>query len=99
MPNQRRLECESLGFKNMFVMSNFKSRSKGLESLVRPAMTHGELAPGVAAQVNRYRRGKLSCEEQRLLAILDDAISDGCIVPIDVPALAVPTRQVAYSVR
>ncbi|MGD1864481.1 MAG: hypothetical protein ACFB0D_07995 [Phormidesmis sp.] len=62
-------------------------------------MTHGELAPGVAAQVNRYRRGKLSCEEQRLLAILDDAISDGCIVPIDVPALAVPTRQVAYSVR
>lgn len=81
----------------MFVMSNFKSRSKGLESLVRIAMTHGELAPGVAAQVNRYRKGRLSCEEQRLLAILDDAISDGCIVPIEIPTMVVPARQVAYS--
>ena len=78
-------------------MSNFKSRSKGLESLVRTAMSHGELAPGEAAQVNRYRRGKLSCEEQRLLSILDDAISDGCIVSIEVPEMTRLSRQVAYS--
>lgn len=82
----------------MFGMSNFKSKSKGLELLVRTALMNGELAPGVAAQVNRYRKAKLSCEEQRLLAILDDAIADGCIVPIEVPAATVPTRRVAYSV-
>lgn len=81
----------------MFRMSNFKSKSKGLESLVRTAMTNGELAPGVAAQVNRYRSHKLSCEEQRLLAILDDAISDGCIKPIDISSVRRPARQVAYS--
>ena len=81
----------------MFGMSNFKSGSKGLEFLVRTAMINGELAPGVAAQVNRYRSRKLSCEEQRLLAILDDAVSDGCIVPINVPAMPVPERRVACS--
>lgn len=81
----------------MFGMSNFKSNSKGLELLVRTAMLNGELAPGVAAQVNCYRKIKLSCEEQRLLAILDDAIVDGCIKPIEIPAIAVPARQVAYS--
>jgi len=85
-------------------MSNFKSsaikssvsRSSGLESLVRIAMTNGELAPGVALQINRYRSGKLSCEERRLLAILDDAIADGCITPIEVPVMQ-SRRQVAYS--
>ncbi|KPQ35113.1 MAG: hypothetical protein HLUCCA11_11885 [Phormidesmis priestleyi Ana] len=88
----------------MFGMSNFKSsaikssvsRSSGLESLVRIAMTNGELAPGVALQINRYRSGKLSCEERRLLAILDDAIADGCITPIEVPVMQ-SRRQVAYS--
>ncbi len=85
----------------MFAMSNFKSHSKGLESLVRTAMTHRELSPGVAAQINRYRKqkSKLSCEEQRLLSILDDAISDGCIVPIDMPEITVSKRQVAHSVK
>lgn len=82
----------------MFGMSNFKSKTNGLESLVRTAMINGELAPGVAVQVNHYRKAKLSCKEQRLLAILDDAISDGCIVPIEIPAIAVPARQVVYSV-
>lgn len=81
----------------MFGMSNFKSKSNGLESLVRTAMVNGELAPGVAAQVNRYRKAKLSCEEQRLLCILDDAIADGCVKPIDLPAATVSTRRVAYS--
>jgi len=81
----------------MFGMSNFKSKSNGLESLVRTAMANGELAPGVAAQVNRYRTCRLSCEEQRLLAILDDAVADGCIKPIEIPAVAVPSRSVAYS--
>ncbi len=67
-------------------MSNFKSRATGLESLVRTAMKNGELAPGVAAQVNRYRASRLTCEQKRLLEILDDAIASGCIVPIDLPA-------------
>jgi len=82
----------------MFGMSNFKSKSNGLESLVRTAMLNGELAPGVAAQINNYRKLQLSCEEQRLLYILDDAIADGCIVPIELPAIAdARTREVAYS--
>jgi hypothetical protein len=81
----------------MFGMSNFKSKSNGLESLVRTAMLNGELAPGVAAQVNGYRVGKLTCEEKRFLAILDDAIADGCVVPVELPALQ-NSRQIAYSV-
>lgn len=67
----------------MFGMSNFKSQASGLESLIRTAMMNGELSPGVAARINHYRRGRLSCEDQRLLAILDDAIGDGCVVPIE----------------
>lgn len=67
-------------------MSNFKSRATGLESLVRTAMNNGELAPGVAAQVDGYRTSRLTCEEKRLLAILDDAIASGCIVPVDFSA-------------
>lgn len=102
---QRRQKCESLGFNKMFGMSNFKSskfnapklKANGLESLVRTAMVNGELAPGVAAQIGCYRSGKLSCEERRLLAILDDAVSDGCVVPIDIPMMQT-RRQVAYSV-
>ena len=85
----------------MFGMSNFKSsksrdKVNGLESLVRSAMTHGELSPGVAAQIDRYRSGKPSCEEKRMLAILDDAIADGCVVPIELSTMK-SRRQVAYS--
>ncbi|MFK8181863.1 MAG: hypothetical protein AB8B99_00715 [Phormidesmis sp.] len=81
-------------------MSNFKSstvRSSAvsLESLVRTAMMNGELAPGVAAQISGYRKGALSCEERRMLAILDDAINDGCVVPVDL-AVVPARRQVAY---
>ncbi|MEO1637606.1 MAG: hypothetical protein AAFS04_21335 [Cyanobacteria bacterium J06631_9] len=78
-------------------MSNFKSKSKGLESLVRTAIINGELAPGVAAQVNHYRKAAISCEEQRLLAILDDAISTGCIIPVELSPVGHPARQIAYS--
>ena len=84
----------------MFGMSNFKtskSKANDLESLVRIAMSNGELAPGVAAQINQYRSGRLSCEERRLLAILDDAIADGCVVPLDMPTLR-DRRRVAYSI-
>ena len=81
----------------MFGMSNFKSsKSNGLESLVRTAMSNGELAPGVAAQISQYRARKLTCEEQRLIAILDDAIADGCIVPVGSSKVGA-RRQVAYS--
>lgn len=84
----------------MFGMSNFKtskSATNSLESLVRTAMTNGELAPGVAAQISQYRSSRLSCEERRLLAILDDAIADGCVVPLDVSMLR-NRRRMAYSV-
>ena len=86
----------------MFGMSNLKSSSskssKGsdLESLIRIAIANGELAPGVAAQIGQYRNGKLSCEERRLLAILDDAIADGCVVPVEMSFIK-GRRQVAYS--
>ena len=84
----------------MFGMSNFKSSTvkssaASLESLVRTAMMNGELAPGVAAQISCYRKGALSCEERRMLAILDDAINDGCVVPVEVSVMS-SRRQVAY---
>ena len=96
----------------MFRMSNFKSSKNqvsshktaglnssenSLEFLVRTAMTNRELAPGVAAQIGRYRNGKLSCEDRRILAILDDAIADGCVVPVDAPVVQA-RRQMAYSI-
>lgn len=75
--------------------STFQSRANTLESLVRTAITNGELAPGVAAQIDRYRNEKLSCEDRRILAILDDAIAEGGVVSIDVP-VAEARRQIAY---
>ncbi|MGC1308358.1 MAG: hypothetical protein WA885_14125 [Phormidesmis sp.] len=81
-----------------FKSSNTKSESNSLESLVRIAMTNRELAPGIAAQVNHYRTGRLSCEERRMLAILDDAIADGCVVPVGVMTPQIH-RQAAYSVH
>ncbi len=58
---------------------SFKSHSRDLEALVRMAVQTGELAPGLAAQIYSYRTGQVTCEERRLLAILDDAIAAGCI--------------------
>ena len=56
---------------------------KNLEGLVRTALTHRELSPGVAAAINRYRiKPQLTNAEERQLAILDSAIADGCIMPI-----------------
>ena len=81
----------------MFRMSNFKSKSNSLESLVRTAMLNGELDPGIAAKVNRYRTSKLSCEERRLLAILDDAILDGCIRPIELSGIRTHQKVAVYS--
>ena len=65
----------------MFGTSSFKSRSNSLDLLVRTAVLNSELAPGVAAQIQQYRTGKLTCEERRLLAVLDDAIAGGHVVP------------------
>ena len=65
----------------MFGTSSFKSRSNSLELLVRTAVLNSELAPGVAAQIQQYRIGKLTCEERRLLAVLDDALAAGHVVP------------------
>lgn len=58
------------------------SKSESLETLVRIALINRELAPGVAKQINSYRSENLSAYQQRLLAILDDAIADQCIIVI-----------------
>ncbi len=63
-------------------MSTFKSKSNSLEALVRTALLNGELAPGVAKQINGYREGLLPRDEKRLLTILDDAIADGFVTVI-----------------
>jgi hypothetical protein len=66
----------------MFQPSNLAAHN--LEFLVRTALSHGELAPGVAANINRYRaKPYLTAEERRYLAILEDAIADGCIRPLE----------------
>ncbi|MEO1592334.1 MAG: hypothetical protein AAFU71_13745 [Cyanobacteria bacterium J06632_22] len=60
-----------------------KLNLNNLEFLVRTAITNGELSPGVAAEISRYRASsQLSADATRYLAILDDAIADGCIQPI-----------------
>jgi hypothetical protein len=65
----------------MFNTSQFVG--KDLEVLVRTALVNGELAPGVALAVERYRKKSgLTAIEKRHLQILDNAIADGCIVPI-----------------
>jgi hypothetical protein len=57
--------------------------AKSLEVLVRTALSSRELSPGVAAEINRYRTSaQLTQEEHRYLAILEDAITDGCIQPV-----------------
>ena len=57
--------------------------SNNLETLVRIALTHRELSPGVAAAIQRYRStSTLTAVEKRQLEILDSAIADGCIVPV-----------------
>ena len=70
------------------------SKRDNLESLVRTALLHKELAPGVAKQINVYRSEKLDGYKQRLLAILDDAIANKHIVIIQ-PAIALTTQPVA----
>ncbi|MBT9310772.1 hypothetical protein [Leptothoe kymatousa] len=66
---------------NMFNTNQFTG--KNLEGLVRIALTHRELSPGVAAAIKTYRvKPQLTNAEERQLAILDSAIADGCIVPI-----------------
>ncbi|MEM1252071.1 MAG: hypothetical protein AAGI69_06525 [Cyanobacteria bacterium P01_H01_bin.21] len=65
----------------MFNASQFAD--KNLEVLVRTALLHGELAPGVAIAIQRYRAEKrLTTAEQRQLAILDSAIADGCVLAL-----------------
>ncbi|MBE9066829.1 hypothetical protein IQ260_09205 [Leptolyngbya cf. ectocarpi LEGE 11479] len=72
----------------MFDTAQFAS--KDLEILVRTALTHGELSPGVAMAVEDYRaKSGLTAVEQRQLTILDSAIADGCIVPIQIQATTI----------
>ncbi|MBE9060017.1 hypothetical protein [cf. Phormidesmis sp. LEGE 11477] len=89
-------------FKSLGLEQSSSSISEeALELLVRTAITHRELSPGVAAQIDRYRSGQLTCRERRLLAILDDAIAGGHVVPVDLPvelsAAAISSRRLLYS--
>ncbi len=65
----------------MFGTSQFVG--KDLEVLVRTALTHRELAPGVALALDQYRyKTRLSATEKRQLEILDHAIADGCVAAV-----------------
>lgn len=81
-----------------FKPSNDSVKAKKLESLVRIAIMHKELSPGVAAQINQCRNGKLTCKERRIMAILDDAIASGHVVPIAPPAVPALSRRTARKV-
>lgn len=76
-----------------FKPSSFSSKERNLEALVRTAIAHKELSPGVAAQIHQYRNGKLTCKEQRMLAILDDAIANGHITTVELPVMTVSLRK------
>lgn len=54
---------------------------KDLEVLVRTALLHGELSPGIARAIASYQaKPRLTTVEKRQLEILERAIADGCIV-------------------
>ncbi|MEA5465123.1 hypothetical protein [Leptothoe sp. PORK10 BA2] len=56
---------------------------KDLEVLVRTALLHGELSPGIARAIASYQaKAQLTAAEKRQLEILERAIADGCIVPV-----------------
>ena len=85
----------ALGFKS----SSSSSKAVNLESLVRTAIAHKELSPGVAAQINQYRNVRLTCKERRVLAILDDAITNGYIVPVELPMTSASCRRAMCKTR
>ena len=64
-------------------MVMINARTIDLETLVRTALTNGELAPGVAKQISLFRTELASKEEKRLLAVLDDAIANDLIKVIE----------------
>ena len=64
-------------------MSMINTHSVSLETLVRTALRNGELAPGVAKQIDLFRTSLASQEDKRLLAVLDDAIANGLIAVIE----------------
>ncbi|MGD1856487.1 MAG: hypothetical protein ACFB2W_19790 [Leptolyngbyaceae cyanobacterium] len=56
---------------------------KDLEALVRTALLHRELSPGVANAINQYRaQSGLTTAQKRQLEILDRAIVEGCVLPV-----------------
>lgn len=71
----------------MFNTSQFVGQD--LEVLVRIALMHREISPGVATAVERYRiKSSLTTAEQRQLEILDNAIADGCIVAVPIQSVS-----------
>ncbi|MGF1495630.1 MAG: hypothetical protein ACFB8W_02220 [Elainellaceae cyanobacterium] len=58
--------------------------SRELEGYIRHALTLGELSPGTAARIQSLiSTHPLSDHDLTLLAILQDAIRDGCIQLVD----------------
>ncbi len=64
-----------------------EQQQHSIESLVRAALSIGELSPAAEIEINNLVvRGNLSTLDCTMLAILRDAIQDGCIRRLD------PTR-------
>ena len=80
-------ECIKSHLPNMAVMFNTSQfTGNNLEVLVRTALIHGELSPGVAKAINYYRaKPSLTAVEQRQLEILDSAIADASVVSVQPP--------------
>ncbi|MDJ0706794.1 MAG: hypothetical protein QNJ46_26275 [Leptolyngbyaceae cyanobacterium MO_188.B28] len=64
----------------MLNLSDNALNAASIESIVRTALSLGELFPGAEAQIERnLQHDNLSATDYRMLAILKDAIADGCV--------------------
>ncbi|NJN57443.1 MAG: hypothetical protein HC879_08035 [Leptolyngbyaceae cyanobacterium SL_5_9] len=55
-----------------------------LEFCVRNALATGELSPAISAYIQQVRgTSNLTRRDRTLLAILQDAVQEGCVQPID----------------
>ncbi|NJL36873.1 MAG: hypothetical protein HC840_05325 [Leptolyngbyaceae cyanobacterium RM2_2_4] len=71
----------------MLLDSTISSRNRpdiNLEFCVRNALATGELSPATSAYVRQVRdMSNLTRRDRTLLAILQDAIQEGCVQPIE----------------
>jgi hypothetical protein len=62
-----------------FPAPSFRTHTHSLEEGIRCALVLGELSPGAEAHIRHLATTSKSHHDQRLLALLQDAIQDGCI--------------------